>query len=113
MDAAFEGVVSVEHRTTVAIVYGSTSPARAVYCDPDGDDPGQRWFSVVFCDAGDPDDGPTAVPVCAHCLIEEHPELGRGMDLAAEVGGAVVRDPATGEWAPTADGEFYFDELEP
>jgi len=40
-----------------------------------------------------------------------HPELGRGFDPVVEV---KVRSSVTGvsgEWRPTADGEFYFDEL--
>jgi hypothetical protein len=95
--------VNVEHRTTVAMVWGTTPPVRAVYCDPDGDPPGQRWFSVVLDDAGEPDDGPDEVPVCAHCLLDEYPELGRGFDLALAVKGEVELDAETGEWRPTPD----------
>jgi hypothetical protein len=95
-------LVTVEHRTAVAMVYGSTGPVRAVYCDPDGDPPGQRWFTVVFDDAGPPEDGPDEAPVCAHCLVDDHPELGRGFDLAAEVGGTVELDQGSREWQPVA-----------
>jgi hypothetical protein len=33
--------------------------------------------------------------VCLHCLIDEHPELGRAIDLAKETGSAYRVD---GEW---------------
>lgn len=100
------------------MVYGKTGPARAVYCDPDTDPPGQRWFSV-FLDDADPWDEetqdwgePDLAPVCAHCLIEFHPELGRGLDLAVEVKGGVVRDRETGEWWATDDRDLYPEDLE-
>jgi len=33
--------------------------------------------------------------VCLHCLLDDHPELGRGLDLAREYGEALLED---GEW---------------
>lgn len=105
--------MSVEHRTTIAMVYGTRGPARAVYCDPDTDPPGQRWFSVFLDDAsGDFDADPDLAPVCAHCLIDEYPELGRGFDLAVEMKGAVLRDRETGEWSATPDGDLYPEDFE-
>ena len=34
--------------------------------------------------------------VCLHCLIEDHPEIGRGLDIAREYGVADLDDG--GEW---------------
>ena len=60
-----------------------------------------RWvqtdsgFSVLFADAPDPDDLPPpsaeGLPpgitfVCLHRLLDDHPEIGRGLDLAREYG---------------------------
>jgi hypothetical protein len=96
------------HLATIAIVYGTAGPARAVYCDPDTDPPGQRYFSVWLSDAsGELDAEPDEAPVCAHCLIDDFPELGRGFDLAVEVKGAVLRDRESGEWAPPPDGDLH------
>ena len=92
-------------------MYGSTSPARALYADPAGDPPGVSFVSVIFSDAGPPEDGPDEEGVCAHCFIDQAPELGRGLDLVLEVGGAVERDPESGEWRPTQDGNFYYEDL--
>lgn len=60
---------------------------------------GDSGYSVLFDDAPDPDelsvpDGEaTELPaglslVCLNCLIEDHPEIGRGLDLAREFGAA-------------------------
>ena len=81
-------------RTTLAIVYGRKGEPIAVLCDPDGDAPGQRWFTVVLDDSPGPDSEPQ-VPVCIDCLLDEHPSLGTGLDIALEHRGAEWRD---GEW---------------
>ncbi len=51
-------------------------------------------------DSFDPDDHDAETGwavVCLGCLIDDHPEAGRGIDLAREHGAAVVR---AGEWEP-------------
>jgi hypothetical protein len=50
--------------------------------------PGDSGFTVLFDDAPDPDevqgtDDPRISLVHLGCLLEEHPELGRGLDLRA------------------------------
>ena len=74
-------------RTTVAIVFGTEGEPVAVLCDPEGDPPGQRWFTVVLDDSPGPE-GPSQAPVCVGCLIDEHPTLGRGLDVALKHRGA-------------------------
>lgn len=81
-------------RTTVAIVFGTEGEPIAVLCDPDGDPPGQRWFTVVLDDSPGPDSEPE-VPVCIDCLLDTHPRLGEGLGIALEHRGAEWRD---GEW---------------
>jgi hypothetical protein len=81
-------------RTTLAIVFGTEGEPIAVLCDPEGDPPGQRWFTVVLDDSPGPDSEPD-VPVCVDCLLDEHPQLGRGLDVAIEHRGAEWRG---GEW---------------
>ena len=91
------------HAKTVAVVWGSESPAFSIgYDRPLG--PWDSGFSVLFDDAPEPEDLPDdgeELPegislVCLHCLLEEHPELGRGLDLAREYGVADLDD--IGEW---------------
>ena len=84
---------------TVAVVYGEAGVPELVLCDPDGDPPGQRWFTVVLDDSPDPD-GPSEAPVCVDCLLEEHPGLGRGLDVALEHRGA--RREGAG-WVPAPE----------
>lgn len=86
-------------RTTVAIVYGSEGEPVAVLCDAATDPPGQLWFTVVLDDSLGPESGPE-VPVCVDCLLDEHPRLGRGLDVALEHRGAEWRD---GEWVPAPE----------
>jgi hypothetical protein len=96
-------VVSGPHRehsaTTVAIVYGVEGDPVAVLCDAAGDPPGQRWFTVVLEDSPGPG-GPPRVPVCVDCLLDTHPRLGRGLDVALEHGGAAWED---GRWVPAPE----------
>jgi hypothetical protein len=40
-------------------------------------------------------DGPSDVPVCVDCLLELHPRLGEGLDVALAHRGAEWRD---GDW---------------
>lgn len=93
-------MVGHAHRaTTVAIVYGRVGAPVAVLCDAATDPPGQRWFTVVLEDAEGPE-GPSQVPVCVDCLLEEHPRLGRGLDVALEHTGAEWRN---GGWVPAPE----------
>ena len=81
-------------RTTVGIVHGTSGDPVAVLCDAAGDPPGQRWFTVVLSDAPpvpDEDEG----PVCVDCLLDTHPRLSEGLEIALEHNGA--------EW----DGEAW------
>jgi len=75
----------------VAWVWGSEPPASSIgYEKPIG--PGDSGFTVLFDDAPEPDeldeDGqhPAVSIVCLHCLIEDNPEIGRGLDIAREYG---------------------------
>jgi hypothetical protein len=99
-------------RTTcgkAAFVWGATPPAVTVaYEKPLG-----TWdsgFSVLFDDAPTSEEldalpadaGPHDIDglevICLHCLINEHPELGRGMDIARRQGLAEFDEH--GEWKP-------------
>lgn len=61
----------------------------------------------MFDDAPDPEDldsaelpedelPPGITLVCLHCLIDDHPEIGRGLDIAREYGVADLDD--NNEW---------------
>ena len=88
-----EAMTTTRHAKTVAMVWGTERPAHSIgYEKPMG-----SWdsgYSVVFADAPDPDDvedRPGSLPegitlVCLHCLIDDHPEIGRGLDIAREHG---------------------------
>ena len=90
-----------EHART-PLVWGSEPPAFSIgYEKPLG--AGGSGFSVLFNDAPDPEDVPDEDKppegislVCLNCLLDEHPELGRGLDLAREYGVADLGDD--GEW---------------
>lgn len=97
--------------TTFAHPYGAEAPPVAVIYAPD---PSMVFFSVVFSDAPPPCtddvvDGEDVELVCAHCLVDEYPEVGRGLDLAKQIGDAegalvaVERDLDTGEWRESPD----------
>ena len=76
------------------MVWGSQPPAYSIgYEKPQW--PGDSGFSVLFEDAPDPEhldpasEGelpPGITLVCLHCLIDDHPEIGRGLDIAREYG---------------------------
>ena len=67
--------------TTLATVYGDEGEPIAVLCDANGDPPGLRFFTVVLDDSPGPDNPPDS-PTCVDCLLDEHPGLGRGLDMA-------------------------------
>ncbi len=79
---------------STAVLWGSEPPAFSIgLCEPMW--PGDSGFSILFADAPDPnnmeDDEPGSLPegisvVHLGCLLEEHPELGRGLDIAREHG---------------------------
>ena len=54
--------------------------------------PGDSGFTVLYADAPDPDEldeqgrHPDVTIVCLGCLVDDHPEIGRGLDLAREYG---------------------------
>jgi hypothetical protein len=87
------------HAKTVAVVWGSQPPAHSVgYCEPMW--PGDSGLTVLFDDAPDPDevqpDDPRITLVYLSCLIEDHPELGRAMEIARRFG--VVDLDEDGGW---------------
>ena len=86
-------------RTTIAFVYGDVGEPVAVLCDPEGDPPGQRYFTIVLDDSPGPDSEPQA-PVCVDCLLDDHPRLGPGLLVAVEHRGAEWRD---GERVPAPE----------
>ena len=86
-------------RTTVAIVYGATGEPTDVLCDAAGDPPGQRWFTVVLEDTPGPD-GPFEAPVCIDCLLDTHPRLSEGLEMALEHTGAHWDGEA---WKPASE----------
>ena len=60
--------------------------------------PGSRFSSLTRPDPDEVDglDDPRVSLVCLHCLIDDHPEIGRGLDIAREYGVADLDDE--GEW---------------
>lgn len=91
----------------VALVYGSVRPVDAIlWREPVGE--WDSGFGVLFSDAPEHGDeleenDPRVQPVCLHCLVDEWPELGRGLDLARELG-EVGYDADADEW-------FHYPEL--
>ncbi len=83
------------------IVLGERWPAKAIsYLEPIGE--WDSGFYVVLEDAPEPDDVSDDEPtqlVCLECLIEEHPELGQGLDLAREHG-EIEWDRERDGWVP-------------
>lgn len=60
-------------------------PVRAVaYLEPE-----ESWDSGFMLFAGEPNEQHETALVCLHCIIDEHPELGRGLELAHEHGEAI------------------------
>ena len=52
--------------------------------------PGDSGLTVLFSDSPDPDEvrpeDPRITLVCLDCLIDDHPELGSGLDIARRFG---------------------------
>ena len=95
-------MTKLEHSKTWVWVWGSEPPAFSIgFEKPTWS--GDSGFTVLFEDAPDPEDvargrrasRPSTV-MCARCLLEEHPELGPGLEIAREYGVADLADG--GEW---------------
>ena len=89
------------HARQVALVWGSEPPVFSIGYEEEKLGPGDSGFTVLFDDAPDPEDvegpdHPAISLVCLHCLIEDHPEIGRGLDIAREYGVADLDD--NGKW---------------
>ena len=85
----------------MALVWGEVPPAFSIGHDT----PLGSWdsgFTVLFDDAPEPDevddvnDHPGISLVCLRCLLDDHPKIGRGLDLAREHGAAEL--DLDGEW---------------
>lgn len=90
-----------EHARTLAWVWGSEPPAFSIgYEQPMW--PGDSGYTVIYSDAPEPDEldeqgqHPDVAIVCLHCLLDDHPDVGRGFDIAREYGVADLHD--RGEW---------------
>ena len=84
----------------VAWVLGETPPVFSIGYEREHAGDWDSGFSVLFDDAPEPDEvrgpeDPRVSWVCMACLIEAHPEVGRGLDLARQFGAADLVD---GEW---------------
>ena len=89
----------VTHSKATAVVWGSQPPAHSVgCCEPMW--PGDSGLTVLFSDSPDPDkvepEDPRITLVCLDCLIDDHPELGSGLDIARRFG--VADFDADGTW---------------
>jgi hypothetical protein len=71
-------------------VEAGASPIRVLYFAED------ETFLLLDADAPeDPNDCDQELTVvCAHCLLEHHPQAGRGMDIARRAGEARLRGGA-------------------
>ena len=90
-----------EHARSSVMVWGSEPPAYSIGFEREPMWPGDSGFTVLFDDAPDPDEIEgtddsriSVVHLC--CLLDDHPELGRGLDIAREYGVADVDE--NGEW---------------
>lgn len=92
-----------KHEKTWAWVLGNEPPAFSIGYEMKKLGPTDSGFTVLFSDAPDLEDvelpegePPPGSLVCLHCLIDDHPEIGRGLDIAREYGVADLDD--NGEW---------------
>ena len=90
----------------VAIVWGSEPPVFSIGYEKRKLGVWDSGFTVLFEDAPDPGevddpaDHPGITLECLSCLVDDHPGLGRGLDLAREYGAADLED---GEWVVVGD----------
>ena len=93
-----------EHAKSWAWVWGSEPPAFSIGYEDERMAPTDSGFTVLFSDAPDPEEldeqgqHPDVALVCLHCLIDDNPEIGRGLDIAREQRVADLDD--NGEWVP-------------
>jgi hypothetical protein len=101
--ATLSAVAKLEHSEGWVMVWGAEKPAFSVgFEQPTWS--GDSGFTVLFEDAPDPEDVAEVEPgehpdvhaMHACCLLEEHPELGPGLEIASEYGVADLADG--GEW---------------
>jgi hypothetical protein len=91
-----------QHDKSLAMVWGSAAPARSIGYERERMTPSDSGFTVLFDDAPDPEEaeqgfrGLDISLVCLQCLEEDHPEIGRGLDIAFEYGVADLSED--GEW---------------
>jgi hypothetical protein len=77
------------------------------YIDYDNSEPDAGFICLTHLAPLNPDDSDLdrLITVCLHCLINQHPEIGQGLDLARQTHGPVV----TGDHTPRGwlrDREF-------
>ena len=89
------------HAWMVVWVWGSRPPAFSIgFEEPMW--PGDSGYTVLFDDAPDPEDVDEAGEhaaislMCMNCLIDDHPEIAPGLDIAREYGVADLDED--GEW---------------
>jgi hypothetical protein len=65
-------------------------PVVSIGYEKDSDEGNDSGFSLIFSDAPPADelDEYTPVFLCVNCAVEDYPEVGRGLDLAREMGAA-------------------------
>lgn len=85
----------------LALCWGSAPPVFSIGFETDKLFDGDSGFNLIYEDAPAPSevtgpDDPRLTWVCLHCLIDEHPEIGRGLDLAKQFGAADLDE--SGEW---------------
>jgi hypothetical protein len=90
------------HAKSWAWVWGSEPPAFSIGYLREKINQTDSGFTVLFDDAPDPEEldekgqHPAVGIVCMNCLIDDNPEIGRGLDIAREYGVADLDDD--GEW---------------
>jgi hypothetical protein len=84
----------MNHSQKAAIVLGSQPPIVGIsWLEPEDD--WDSGYMVIYSDVADLEDDAlereledSAGLICMHCLVNEYPEAGRGLDLARRHGGA-------------------------
>ncbi|MDF2750183.1 MAG: hypothetical protein K0T00_1359 [Gaiellaceae bacterium] len=90
----------MKHAESLALVWGEEPPIASIgYLTPSNRR--DSGFTILYEDAPDPADVADLDDarlhwVCLHCLIEKHPEIGRGLDIARRH--RVADRDDTGEW---------------
>ena len=86
-------LVARSEASKVAIVVGADDPIAVSYLEPE--DAWDSGFAVYSVSAEEADDHESEL-VCLHCPVDNHPELGRGLDLARTHGVVVLNETASG-----------------